>query len=98
MRTRPHRRPDPRRALRRDLSGYTRREPGHRSFWRSLGVLGMVGWPIVLLTVGGALLGRILDGRWGSGIRFTLMLLTLGALIGSVVAWHALAPRTGERP
>ncbi|MCA9028750.1 MAG: hypothetical protein KDA86_26340 [Planctomycetaceae bacterium] len=86
-------RSDPRNAVRRDSSRLARREAGHRSFWRSLQVLGMVGWPIVFGSVGGALLGRYLDLKWNSGIRLTLMLLTAGVLLGSFVAWKAVTQK-----
>ena len=48
------RRPDLRERTRHDLERFRRREPGHR-FWRSLALVGSVGWPIVLLATGGAL-------------------------------------------
>jgi ATP synthase protein I len=89
------RRSDMRRAVERDFSRHARREEGHRTFWQSLGVLGMVGWPIALASVGGALLGHYLDTRFGTGVRFTLMLLTAGAMIGSYTAWRTLKGRTG---
>lgn len=89
------RRIDVRRAVRRDFSRHARREEGHRTFWRSLGVLGMVGWPIALASVGGAVLGRYLDAHFQTGVRFTLMLLTAGAIVGSYTAWRALKGRTG---
>lgn len=88
-----HRRNDMQNAVRRDLSRYARREEGHRTFWQSLGVLGMVGWPIAFASVGGALLGRYLDHRFGTGVRFTLMLVTGGAMAGSYTAWRALKGR-----
>ena len=88
-----HHRHEMQRAVRRDVSWRLRRERGHRTFWISLGVLGMVGWPIALASVGGALLGRYLDDRLETGVRFTLMLLTLGAIIGSYTAWRALKGR-----
>ncbi len=53
-----------------------------------MAVLGGIGWPIVLLTVGGAVLGHWLDRRWDTGIRMTLMLLFLGVTLGSAAAWH----------
>lgn len=81
-------RPDPRRSLTRDLARLEHRRDANRAFWRSLGVLGTVGWSIALPAVAGALVGRALDAHLGSGIRFTLMLLTAGVLIGSAVAWH----------
>ena len=45
-----------------------------------------MGWPIVLLATGGALLGRTLDARFDTGIRFTLILLTVGTTLGSILA------------
>jgi ATP synthase protein I len=88
------RRPDLRATLQRDLQRYGHREPGNRTFWQSLSVLGSVGWPVVLTTVGGALAGRWLDERWNTGIRFTLMLLVVGAIAGAAMAWHLVQPRS----
>lgn len=87
---RNHRRNDVRRAVKRDFSRHARREEGQRTFWKSLGVLGMVGWPIALASVGGAFAGRFLDERFQTGVQFTLMLLTAGAILGSFTAWRAL--------
>lgn len=87
------RRTDLRKTLARDVSRHERRESGHRSFWRSLGVLGMVGWPIALGAAGGALAGHQLDAHWNTGIRYTLMLLTAGVAIGSFIAWRAVSRR-----
>lgn len=87
------RRGDARERTRRDLDRFRQREPGGH-FWRSLALIGSVGWPIVLLATGGALLGRSLDGRLGGGVRFTLILLTLGTVLGSSIAYRSLR---GER-
>lgn len=83
-------RPDFRTALERDSSRRERREPGHRSFWQSLGVIGMVGWPIAFCSVGGTLLGRYLDLHLGTGIHFTLILMTVGVALGCFVAWKTV--------
>lgn len=83
-----HHRGNMKEAVKRDVSRRSRREDPHRSFWRSLGVLGMVGWPIALASAGGAILGRYLDIHFATGVRFTLMLVTAGALIGSYTAWR----------
>ena len=89
------RRPDPGLALKKDLARRARREPGTRAFWRSMAVLGNVGWPIVLGAVGGALLGRLLDSHFESGVRFTLILLTVGLVLGCTIAWRSIGgPRT----
>lgn len=83
------RRGDVRERTQRELNRFRRRDPGGR-FWRSFALIGSVGWPIVLLATGGALLGRVIDDRLGTGIRFTLVLLTLGTVAGSLVAYRAL--------
>jgi predicted F0F1-ATPase subunit len=84
------RRPDAGRALERDVARLRRREPEGQSFWRSLSVLGTVGWSISVPAAAGAWLGHRLDLRLGSGVRFTLMLLVGGVIFGSVVAWRVL--------
>jgi ATP synthase protein I len=60
-----------------------------------MGLIGSVGWPIALLTVGGALLGHWIDTRIGSGVSATLTLLTVGAVVGSFVAARSLRERGG---
>jgi len=79
---------------RRDLDRLRRRENGTH-FWRSLALIGSVGWPIVLLATGGALLGAYLDTRFGTGIRFTLLLLTAGTSVGTYTAFRTVR-REGE--
>jgi Putative F0F1-ATPase subunit Ca2+/Mg2+ transporter len=85
----PFRRGDARERTRRDLARLGRRDSGTR-FWRSLALVGSVGWPIVLLATGGALGGQALDRRLGTGVRLTLMLLTLGTAIGVLLAFRAV--------
>ena len=88
------RRGDTRDRTRRDLERLRRRRSGGH-FWSSLALIGSVGWPIVLLATGGALLGRYLDQRWGGGIRMTLMLITLGTAAGTLIAYRSVR---GDRP
>jgi len=83
-------RPDARRSFERDVGRLERREPSAASFWRSLSVLGTVGWSISLPAVAGAWLGHRLDVKLDSGVRFTLMLLVAGVMLGSVVAWRVV--------
>lgn len=84
---------DPRAAVHRDRSRLARRETGHRSFWQSLSVLGMVGWPIAIGSVGGALLGRYLDSNFQGGVRYTLMLMMAGVLLGCFTAWKTVTQK-----
>jgi ATP synthase protein I len=88
--TGPEDRPDARRSLDRDADRFARREPSGEAFWRSLSVLGTVGWSIALPATAGAWLGHRLDQRFHTGVRFTLMLLTAGVMIGSAVAWRVI--------
>jgi ATP synthase protein I len=83
-------RPDVRRAVARDARRRARRQPGAATFWRSLSVLGTVGWSIALPAAGGALLGHRLDAAWDTGVRFTLMLLVAGVALGAALAWHVV--------
>ena len=68
-----------REALKRDVSRHSRRISGNGTFWRSLALVGSVGWPIAVAAVGGAWVGRMLDNAAGGGIRFTVSLLVVGA-------------------
>jgi ATP synthase protein I len=83
-------RPDARRSLERDVERLARREPSGASFWRSLSVLGTVGWSIAVPAAAGAWLGHRLDLHWESGVRFTLMLLVAGVIVGSGIAWRVV--------
>ena len=74
----------------RDLARLERHRSQPSAFWRSLSLVGSVGWPIVLLATGGALFGHYLDERFGTSVRLTFILLTLGAGTGSYLAFRAL--------
>jgi ATP synthase protein I len=84
------RRRNMRRSIERDMRRYRERESASRSFWRSLGVLGSVGWPIALMMVAAAWLGRWLDQQWNTGVRLTLILVFAGAILGGSVAWSII--------
>jgi len=83
-------RPDARRSLERDIGRLGRRELSAAAFWRSLSVLGTVGWSIALPAAAGAWLGHRLDLQLDSGVRFTLMFLVGGVMLGSVIAWRVV--------
>lgn len=87
------RRGDARTRFRRDVTRFTRREPGTASFWEALSVIGAVGWPIVVATAGGALAGRWLHEHWHTGIGLTLLLVVGGAVLSMTVVWHVIQPR-----
>jgi ATP synthase protein I len=64
------------------------RRTGRRGVWFGLGMFGLVGWAVALPTVAGVALGLWLDARFPSRVSWTLSLLFLGALLGSLNAWY----------
>ena len=63
---------------------------GEHSFFRSLGIIGGLGWMIVLPMLGGLAAGRWLDGFMGGGIMWTGALLVIGLVIGCRLAWRRI--------
>jgi len=60
------------------------------TFWSSLGVLGVVGWSVVLPTLLGVALGAFIDSRWPGQLSWTITLLLAGLTLGCVNAWTHL--------
>ncbi len=58
------------------------------TIWRGLGLVGSVGWMVVVPALLGAFLGRWIDRRAGSGIFWTLSLLFMGLALGCTSAWR----------
>ena len=56
--------------------------------WFGLGMMGLIGWSVVVPTLGGAALGIWLDNRHPGRHSWTLMLLVIGLVIGCLNAWH----------
>ncbi len=64
--------------------------------WFGLGMMGLIGWSIVVPTLLGAALGIWLD-KWHSGAHpWTLALLVAGLLIGCLNAWYWVAKEERE--
>lgn len=60
------------------------------SFWSSFGLLGTVGWSVVLPTLLGVAAGVFIDRRWPGRFSWTAMLLFAGLVVGCVNAWMHL--------
>jgi ATP synthase protein I len=56
--------------------------------WFGLGMMGLIGWSVVVPTLLGAALGVWLDNRHKGSYSWTLMLLIIGLVIGCLNAWH----------
>jgi len=59
--------------------------------WFGLGMMGLIGWSVVVPTLGGAALGLWLDKDHPGRISWTLALLLGGLAIGCLNAWHWVA-------
>ncbi|QDT06964.1 Putative F0F1-ATPase subunit (ATPase_gene1) [Rubripirellula lacrimiformis] len=55
--------------------------------WFGLGMMGLIGWSVVLPTLAGTAVGMWLDHRFPRSQSWTLMLLVAGLLIGCFNAW-----------
>ena len=56
--------------------------------WFGLGMMGLIGWSVVVPTLLGAALGSWLDTHHPSRHGWTLALLMAGLVLGCFNAWH----------
>ncbi len=56
--------------------------------WFGLGMMGLIGWSVVVPTLAGTGLGLWLDTHHHGTHNWTLALLVAGLLIGCLNAWH----------
>jgi ATP synthase protein I len=59
--------------------------------WFGLGMMGLIGWSVVVPTLVGAALGLWLDERHPGTHGWTLALLMAGLTLGCANAWHWVA-------
>jgi ATP synthase protein I len=59
--------------------------------WFGLGMMGLIGWSVVVPTLAGAALGLWLDKHHAGKHSWTLALLVAGLAIGCFNAWHWVA-------
>jgi ATP synthase protein I len=59
--------------------------------WFGFGMMGLIGWSVVVPTLLGAALGLWLDKRYPGGHNWTLALLVAGLMIGCLNAWRWVA-------
>ena len=64
--------------------------------WFGLGMMGLIGWSVVVPTLLGAALGIWLDNRHPGSYSWTLMLLIIGLVIGCLNAWYWMAKEDKE--
>jgi ATP synthase protein I len=59
--------------------------------WFGLGMMGLIGWSVVVPTLLGAALGIWLDKHHAGKHPWTLALLVAGLAVGCLNAWHWVA-------
>ncbi|MGP0069376.1 MAG: AtpZ/AtpI family protein [Isosphaeraceae bacterium] len=60
------------------------------TFWQGIGLVGSVGWMVVIPTLIGAFLGRCIDAREGTNVFWTPSVLFAGLAISCLGAWRHL--------
>ena len=71
-------------------------ERSKQGVWFGLGMMGLIGWSVVVPTLLGAALGIWLDNRHPGNLSWTLTLLFIGLVIGCLNAWHWVAKEEKE--
>lgn len=64
------------------------RRNGNADVWFGLGMMGLIGWSVVVPTLLGAALGLWLDKNYPGSHSWTLALLMAGLVLGCFNAWH----------
>jgi ATP synthase protein I len=67
-----------------------------QTLWFGLGLLGLVGWSIVVPTLLGLAVGIWIDGRFPSHVSWTLMLMFAGLMLGCLNAWNWVTREQAE--
>ncbi|MFT6914206.1 MAG: ATP synthase protein I [Motiliproteus sp.] len=62
-----------------------------QTVWSGLGMIGLVGWSVVVPTLLGGVLGNWVDKQYPGSHSFTLMFLAIGLGLGCLNAWHWVA-------
>ncbi|MCB9079938.1 MAG: AtpZ/AtpI family protein [Anaerolineaceae bacterium] len=66
------------------------------SIWFGLGMIGVIGWTVVIPTLIGVALGIWLDAAWPGPLSWTLTLLLTGLGLGCLNAWRWVAQEQKE--
>ena len=72
------------------------RRKSEQGVWFGLGMMGLIGWSVVVPTLFGAGLGIWLDRHHPGKHAWTLALLVAGLSIGCLNAWHWVAKEEKE--
>ena len=74
-----------------------RKKAGPPNVWRSVGLIGLVGWSVVVPMLIGVAVGLWIDHTWPSRFSWTLMLLVGGLAAGCANAWSHIKREQEDR-
>ncbi len=74
-----------------------RRKQGPPNVWRSVGLIGLVGWSVALPMLIGVAVGTWIDRQWPSRFSWTVMLLVAGLAAGCANAWNRIRKEQEDR-
>ena len=72
------------------------RRNSKQGVWFGLGMVGLIGWSVVVPTLLGTALGIWIDAHHPGNYSWTLMLLVIGLVIGCLNAWHWVTKQEEE--
>jgi len=72
------------------------RKDGAPGVWFGLGMMGLIGWSVVVPTLAGAALGLWLDAHHPGAHAWSLALMMAGLVLGCLNAWHWVARQDRE--
>ncbi len=68
-----------------------------KDFWAGVGMIGLVGWSVVVPTLAGAALGAWIDEAFPGNFSWTLTLMASGLGIGCGACWRWLMRQSRRR-
>jgi len=69
---------------------------GKKSAWFGLGMIGLIGWSVVIPTLVGTGVGYWLDKEFADKYSWTMMLMFAGLVVGCLNAWFWLKKENKE--
>ncbi|MCB9076020.1 MAG: AtpZ/AtpI family protein [Anaerolineaceae bacterium] len=66
------------------------------NIWFGLGMIGVIGWTVVIPSLVGVALGMWIDTTWPGSMSWTLTLLLIGLALGCLNAWHWVSQEQRE--
>lgn len=74
-----------------------RKREGAPNVFRTVALVGLIGWSVVLPMLIGIAIGTWIDRRWPSRFSWTLMLLVAGLAVGCWNAWNRIRQEREDR-